>query len=185
MIFENGTAIVENLNGNIDNAVWNKVYKKEVIADVRFPLNRRYEDVATVYRWIFNARKVGYLAKPHYYYIKLDSSFIGTSFNSRSRYEHFLAYQERYEFAKEYDFKVAEDCKTLAVKAALSFVTVEYAGCSNSSVEDKKFVSDFLLIIGTVKGLDSKSKLLLWGFRNFKLINKVYGKLSYLGKQMK
>lgn len=185
MIFENGTAITENLNGNLDNAVWNKVYKKEVIADIRFPLNRRYEDVATVYKWIFNARKVGYLSKPHYYYIKLDSSFIGTSFNCKSRYEHFLAYLERFEFAKKYDFKVAEECKTLAVKAALSFVTVESAGSSSACVDEKKVVSDFLLSAGNVKNLDGKSKLLLWGFRNCKLINKIYGKLSYWSKRVK
>lgn len=185
MIFENGTAITENLNGNLDNAVWNKVYKREVISDIRFPLNRRYEDVATVYKWFFNANKVGYLSKPYYYYIKLDSSFIGTSFNSRSRYEHFLAYQERYEFAKKNGLKVSEECKKLAVKAALSFVTVENAGCGNSSAEEKKVVSDFLLRSGNVKGLDGKSKLLLWSFRNCKLINKVYGKLSYLGKKIK
>ena len=185
MVFENGTAINENLNGNLDNAVWNKIYKKEILAGIRFPSNRRYEDVATIYKWIFNARKVGYLSKPHYYYRKLDSSFIGTSFNSKSRYEHFLAYLERYEFAKKHDFKVTEQCKTLAVKAALSFVTVESAINREVYTSEAKRVSEFLFNVGDIKGLDGKSKLLLWGFKNCNLINEVYGRISYLSKKLR
>ena len=184
-IFENGTAINENLNGNLDNAIWNKIYSREVIADVRFPVNRRYEDVATVYKWINNAHKVGYMSKAHYYYCRLDNSFIGTSFNLKSRYEHFLAYLERYEFANEKDLSVVEKCKAQAVKVALSFVTVESTACDNVCVEEAKQVHNFLLAANDIKYLDTKSKFLLWGFRNCKLINMIYGKLSRWTKNIK
>ena len=187
-IFENGTAITENLNGNLDNAVWNKIYKKKMIADIRFPLNRRFEDVATVYKWIFNARKVGYLSKPHYYYRKLDSSFIGTSFNPHNRYEHFVGYKERYEFSKKNNLECINDCELLALEAALAALTVFYANdeveISERFINVSKFIDEHSISVRKDK-MRSRNKFLIWCNKHCNRLHKIYAKMSAVSKQMR
>ena len=59
MIFEGQNAVKEILDGTLDNAAWNKIYKRKVIGNVRYPKGRIYEDVATTYNfcsqedWLF------------------------------------------------------------------------------------------------------------------------------------
>ena len=69
-LFSRMEALREILTDSLDNAAWNKIYKRKVIGDIRFPMGRIYEDVATVYRFIGNSEKVGYICKPFYYYFK-------------------------------------------------------------------------------------------------------------------
>lgn len=65
-----GRALEEVLSGHIDNAVWNKIYKSSLFNDIRFPIGRIYEDVATVYRIFSKAVNAGYMKQPFYYYYK-------------------------------------------------------------------------------------------------------------------
>lgn len=187
LIYEEGGAINEILNGKLDNAVWNKIYKREVIGDVRFPINRRYEDVATVYKFIFNAKRVGYLSKALYYYRKLDTSFIGKSFNCHSRYENFIGYRERVEFAKTHHLSSVDSCELLAVETALAALTAFYAWNEDSKSNRFIDVTSFIESHINIQKRDSmrlKHKFLLWSFEHCKWLHKVYAKLSGIAKRV-
>ena len=59
---------------------WDKLYRKCVFEDVRYPVDRLAEDMATTYKTFRNANKVGYLDRVLYnYFIRSDSIMGGKS----------------------------------------------------------------------------------------------------------
>lgn len=110
-----------------DGVVWGKLYKRSVIGNVRFPVGRLFEDCAALYRIIENAHRVGYIDKQMYCYYKNPNSISHSSFTLQKRYEYYLAYKERFEFASSRNMKCKLLCEGLMVKAALSAMTAGYA----------------------------------------------------------
>ena len=178
-------AIYEILIDGIDNSPCNKIYKKYTWEGVRFPVGRRFEDVATIYKTFHNANKIGYMRKAYYHYFRREGSAIALSFDAQRRSENFIGYKERYEFAQEYCREAIEKCKMFAVKTALSAITAESAGCGKINVENKELLIDFINNIGEVKYLNAKNKVLLWGAKHCSIINTIYGKLSMWSKSFK
>lgn len=185
MIFERNEATYKILVDEIDNSPCNKVYNKKVWTNVEFPKGRRFEDVATIYKIFYNSQKIGYLREALYYYLKRKGSAIALSFDAQRRYECFLGYNERFEFAQKYCQEAVEKCKMFAVKAALSAITAESAGKGIIKVNDKKALKDFLDNVDEVQYLNGKNRILFWGAKKCVLINKIYGKLSYISKKIK
>ena len=170
----------------IDNSPCNKIYKKEVWKGVRFPVGRRFEDVATIYKTFYNADRVGYIKKYFYYYVKHEGSAIALSFDAQRRYECFLGYKERYEFAKTCCKEAEEICKTFAAEAALSAITALEAGSGTLGAQEEKELFAFLQgIRGNVTGLRGKNRLLFWGTGHCLAVNKIYGKLSLWSKKIR
>ena len=62
-IFAAQDALQKILTDIIDNSPCNKIYKKAVWNGVRFPVGRRFEDVATIYKTFYNADRIGYIKK--------------------------------------------------------------------------------------------------------------------------
>ncbi len=185
-VFEAKDALEKILIDIIDNSPCNKIYKKEVWNDVRFPAGRRFEDVATIYKTFYNAEKIGYIKKYYYNYLKHEGSAIALSFDAQRRYECFLGYKERYEFSQKHCREAEEKCKMFAVKAAVSVFTALEAGRGRLSPEALEDLQTFLRgMEGKVKYLNTKNRILLWGLQHCLAINKVYGKLSLWSKKTK
>lgn len=180
---EGTTAI---LNGSLDNAAWNKIYKRCVIGDVRYPKGRVYEDVATTYKFLFAAKRIGYVPKPFYNYYKRKGSIVASSFNSKSRYDCFLGYRERLLFAIYKELDCVEECRTHALSTALSTLTAFYANNENESsdryLDLNRFIKENQVL--PKKKMRSKDSILLWGFNNCRVINKMYAVLSGLAKKI-
>lgn len=185
IVWQQGNAIVEILNGTLDNAVWNKIYKREVITGIEFPAQRRYEDVATTYKFIFNAKRVGYMSKPYYFYVKHKGNFISQSFNVKSRYEHFLGYKERLDFALHNNIVCIDSSRKLALESALSALTAFYAiGLENDNFMFKEVTNFIEDNIGMYEGCKLRRKhcVLIWSFKNCKAVHKLYALLSKFSK---
>lgn len=179
LIWNKNEAICENLSGSLDNAVTNKIYKRKVIGDIRFPKGRVYEDVATIYKFIYNADRVGYLAKGYYYYIKRKGSTISTSFNSKSRYDCFVGYIERLEFAEKHKLPCVEACRKQALETALATLTAFYANNESKDSDRYKNVNNFIeMQLNKNNHLRKKHEFLLWSFKNCKVLHKIYANLS-------
>ena len=185
-IFAAQDALQKILTDIIDNSPCNKIYKKAVWNGVRFPVGRRFEDVATIYKTFYNADRVGYIKKYFYYYVKHEGSAIALSFDAQRRYECFLGYKERYEFSKKFCKEAEEVCKTFAAEAALSAITALEAGSGTLGAQEEKELFAFLQgIRGNVTGLRSKNRLLFWGAGHCLAVNKIYGKLSLWSKKFR
>lgn len=184
-VFTGKEALGMILTDVIDNSVCNKVFKRELWDGIRFPYARRFEDVATTYKVFHKSAKVGYMRKAYYHYFKREGSIIASSFDAQKRYEMFLGYNERWEFAKKHCTEVEEKVKMFAVKAALSCKTALGAGCGTLLPIAQEELDKFFSGIGEVKYLNGKNNVLLWGAKNCGLVNVVYGKLSYWSKRFK
>lgn len=93
-ISENGTILFENkpveeLNLSIRKAIqyilqdkeiknyaWNKMYKKELFLDIRYPVGENYEDVATTYKVFLKAQSVSIVNDCLYYYRIREGSIV-------------------------------------------------------------------------------------------------------------
>ncbi len=69
-IFNNEEALEEMLyNTKITNAAINKLYKKSLFDDIRYPLNKLYEDLATTYKLIAKSNSIVLGNKKMYNYL--------------------------------------------------------------------------------------------------------------------
>lgn len=179
-IFAGQEGLNEILAGTLDNSACNKIYKRKCIGDIKFPVGRRYEDVARVYLFLANANKVGYICKGLYYYVKRQDGFIGQSFNSQSRYECFLGYKERLIYASNHKLPCVEQCRVNAIETALSTLTAFYATGESENSDRFKDVTKFIRENGIIVHgkLKRKHAVLLWIFFNVKNIHRIYAWLS-------
>ena len=186
-IFSHEEAINEILEGNLDNGSPNKIYKRNVIGTIRFPVGRIYEDVATVYRWFYKAKKVGYLFKPFYYYVKREGSIVHRAFNAKGRYACFCGYKERLDFAKQHNLSCVEKCEVQALATALATLTAFYA-TNESTTSDR-----YLDVTGFIKNhtsarftdrLKPKHRFLINCFQYCPPAYKLYAALSSWSKKV-
>lgn len=119
--------IMEYYLSDNDGTAWNKLYKREVIGNIRYPVGRIAEDCATTYKIAEQAHSIGYLDKEMYCYYKNPASLSHTSFDLQKRYDFYLAFKERYNYALEHKVKCIDLCEGLYVRAALSALTAGYA----------------------------------------------------------
>lgn len=67
----------------IDSSCWDKLYKKALLSDIRFPLGYICEDVPFVYDALTKAKKIVHCAKPLYYVLIRSGSTSRSSFNHK------------------------------------------------------------------------------------------------------
>ena len=67
----------------IDSSCVDKLYKREILADVRFPLGYICEDVPFVYGALKKAKRVVHCGKPLYYVLLREGSTSRSTFNTR------------------------------------------------------------------------------------------------------
>lgn len=79
---------------------WNKLYRRELIADTRFPEGLLHEDEAVVFSLIYKSAKIGWIREKLYRYRRRESSITGNAF-SLKRLDILKAYEIRIAFYKE------------------------------------------------------------------------------------
>lgn len=82
----------------IRNYAWDKLFRKSLFAELRFPQNRYFEDLAIMYRVFHLAQKVVMKGHPKYHYIVRDTSITGSKYNPEKEYHMFLAVYEQNNF---------------------------------------------------------------------------------------
>ncbi len=87
-------------NDLLKSFAWNKLYKKSLFENVRYPKNMKMEDVATTYKLISNSEKIVIGKDAKYYYVQREGSILATK--STSMYiDYYKAVYERYKFLDE------------------------------------------------------------------------------------
>ena len=69
---------------NVDSAVWDKLFKRQLLDNVRFPAGYICEDVDFVFRVFDKAEKVVHCGKPYYYYYVRKGSTCHGSFSDKT-----------------------------------------------------------------------------------------------------
>ena len=65
----------------IQAPVWYKLYKREVVRDIPFPVGKCHEDVFWTYQVVGNARKVSVFDTPCYHYTQRSGSIMGEGYS--------------------------------------------------------------------------------------------------------
>lgn len=79
---------------------WNKIYKKELFEQIRYPVGKINEDQFTTYKVIYNANKIAVSNEKMYYYRSNPNSIMGSNFNEK-RLQVLEALEERMQFYKD------------------------------------------------------------------------------------
>ncbi len=100
-----GESLLEQLYGPEEEATcfvvaWNKLYKRELFAYIRYPKGRIHEDEATTYRLFHEAKKLVFTERALYGYYTENAGSITAVF-SRKRLQWLTAQEERIVFFKE------------------------------------------------------------------------------------
>jgi glycosyltransferase involved in cell wall biosynthesis len=97
-IFDSKTAIYLLYEGKLNGfSTWNKLYKKEIFNDLKFPKGRIYEDAAIMYRVFDVANYIAYINYPLYNYNYREGSITKSNF-SEKRFDVVHNYYETYSF---------------------------------------------------------------------------------------
>lgn len=87
---------------DIQNAAWNKLYKREILTNITFPIGKWYEDIMFATMALARAKRCIYLDTACYnYIIDREGSIMNTQINPRTFTDQIPAYYEKTKFLKE------------------------------------------------------------------------------------
>ncbi len=153
---------------------WNKIYKKKLFSEIRFPEKLYFEDFATTYKLSFVTKKLVFIDEPLYYYFQREDSIIHT-FSEKKLMDKFLIFTDMEKFLTG---KIEND------KEFLRFVylsNIILKNCKEITYSNIKFQEKISLLDLNKKATNAK----LFNFKNIlntKELN-IYWKivlLSYL-----
>lgn len=76
---------------------WNKLYKKELFSDLRYPKGKIFEDEFTTYKALYRSKNICLVNLPLYYYLQRNDSIIGVM-NGKRNAKVVDGYLQRIEF---------------------------------------------------------------------------------------
>ena len=87
------------IDTNIQSYMWNKLLKRELFENLKFPLGKNFEDIATVLLIFERANKVVLLQDPKYYYLRRDDSIVGDR-NTKTYKDYLEVIYDKYMYLK-------------------------------------------------------------------------------------
>lgn len=87
---ENTDEIKKNILADVLHAYpWNKCYKKDLFQNIRFPVNKIFEDLLTIPEVCLNAQKIVCIPEKLYYYNRQNLNSITSNLSTEKRYDVF------------------------------------------------------------------------------------------------
>ena len=90
------------LEEGVYQTVWNKLYKREVIGDIKFEVGKYNEDDFWTYQVFDRVKRITLIEEPLYYYLQRGTSIMGAGY-SLKRMDGLEARFRRMEFLQKYD----------------------------------------------------------------------------------
>lgn len=115
---------------------WNKLYKRKVIGDLRFPVGKIHEDEYLTPMIIYNANKISYINNELIYYRQRENSIMNRRFNIK-RLDYLYVLESRMKFFKE---NMLDELYEKNVCTYLEKVMEFYFLIKNSEIENKKSI---------------------------------------------
>lgn len=127
----------------INQVVWNKLYKKELLQKIRFEYNKLNEDDFFTYQVFAKCNKIAYINLPLYYYLVRNQSIMGKKYSIK-RLDGLEARFLRYNFIK----KNYQELDSFGKKSLLFYIIYCYQmvltiNNKNERIEAEKIVEDY------------------------------------------
>lgn len=139
IISVNNIGALKNLfNENYLNTVvvWNKLYKRDLFNNVRFPKGKIHEDEFTTYKVLYNSLKIVITLKKMYFYLQRSDSIMGQKFNV-NRLDVIEAYSNQLDF---YHDKGLVDLKEKAMLRYEILIRGNMIKVLKSDLENKEYI---------------------------------------------
>jgi glycosyltransferase involved in cell wall biosynthesis len=169
----------------VNNYAWDKIYKKCIFEEMRFPVGRAYEDMAIMFKVFYNAHNICRIPDCLYYYQKRTGSISDHINDKRKWYKNCCAIID----AKTDCIKFLQEIgnKQLEQKGMASLIPTIYAGIRLSDLfKNKEQQNIYMLYLSEHKSeiesnpyVNKKNKFLLLFYRN-PIANKLYFSLQKL-----
>jgi len=91
------------------NFAWDKLYKKELFKNIRYPEGKCYEDIFTTYKLFSLSNKIVDIKSPKYYYLMREDSICGSNSPSK-RFDYYKANIACLEFIKNLEPQLGDMC---------------------------------------------------------------------------
>lgn len=88
------------LDNNIQSYAWNKLYKKDLFDEIKYPVGKKYEDIGTTFYLLEKCNKVVVTGKPEYYYINRQGSIVNNVTESTIT-DYIELIMQRYDYIEE------------------------------------------------------------------------------------
>ena len=88
------------LDRNIQSYAWNKLYKKELFDEIKYPIGKKYEDIGTTFYSLEKCNKVVVTGKSEYYYINRQDSIVNNVTESTIT-DYIELIMQRYDYIEE------------------------------------------------------------------------------------
>lgn len=162
---ENGKSKIEpkieisKIGSNIDGhrlillsnpATVNKLYKKELFNNIRFPKGKLYEDIVTIPYIIDKCKEIYISNKAYYHYLQRNNSIVHTNFNLK-KLDYLANAEEYYNFVISKYPKLIEEADRYLILVLTSIITDIYP-------YRKKYSKEYNNIIKKLKEFKSKYK---------------------------
>ena len=85
------------------STVWNKIYKTELLKDIRFVVGKIHEDEFFTYKVFYKAKKLVYIHNKMLYYQQRVTSIMGSGVTEKSAAHTIEAYTERLAYDREHN----------------------------------------------------------------------------------
>lgn len=102
ILFEKYTALEEYMFGTtISTVAWNKLYKRALFEDIRYPIGKWHEDEFTTYKLLYKADRVYYLGESMYFYYQREGSIMSHALSLKNLdkvdalFERYMFFQEK------------------------------------------------------------------------------------------
>ena len=115
----------------IPSFAWNKLFRRSLFNDIKFPVNRIYEDTACIYKLFHISHNIKVTSNIYYNYLRNPNSICLAKGNNKARkraLDNFLAFYERYCFAEEniQYHEVLDICANKAILMGIDLLHAQY-----------------------------------------------------------
>ena len=186
--YDHRTAVSMGLRDDNVSA-WGKIYKKELLEKVQFPVGRVFEDLGTLYKIFNECHKVGWLDYQFYHYIKRENSITQRSFRVKPKYDSLYLNHEKIFFAKQHGYH--DELHYIhgeIIKNAISLLTVFYSNTDmiaeyeEEYKDTKRWLAEAMLDTVAWNTIRKKERILWWLYNNCISGFKLFSKLSKWSK---
>lgn len=153
---------------------WNKLYRKELFADLRYPVGKIHEDEFVAYKLLYLANKVVYTTSELYFYVQRAGSIMQGVYDDR----HLVILEMAQESVSFYREKGQDELMTLAIGRAFGLAGMLYE--NYRQIGDKTNQRRVLKVYRAMA--HEYLPCVEWGRRD-KTEIKIYGRSPYLSKR--
>lgn len=88
------------LDNEIQSYAWNKLYKRELFENVKYPVGKKYEDIGTTFYLFEKSNRIQYIGKPGYNYLNREDSIV-FNYNEQTIIDYIDIIIERYKYVEK------------------------------------------------------------------------------------